>query len=114
MTTIFDAFNLVDRVAVVTGGAGLLGAGFCRTLAEAGAAVVVADLNAEKSAAMADSLVQIGHRALPVPTDITQPASRNALVERVSATFGRLDVLVNSAALDPKFDPDALSKGTLP
>ena len=46
MTEIFDKFNLKGRVAVVTGGGGLLGTEFCRTLAEAGAAVVVVDLNA--------------------------------------------------------------------
>jgi 2-deoxy-D-gluconate 3-dehydrogenase len=114
MTTIFDKFNLANRVAVITGGVGLLGAEFCRTLAEAGAAVAVVDLNAEKCAAVADSLVQAGYRALPVPTDITQPDSVNVLVEKIMSTFGRLDILVNSAALDPKFDPDAAARGIAP
>jgi NAD(P)-dependent dehydrogenase (short-subunit alcohol dehydrogenase family) len=45
--TIQEKFDLTDRVAVVTGGAGQLGVEFCRTLAEAGAAVLVADLNVE-------------------------------------------------------------------
>ena len=44
MTDIFEKFDLTGRVAIVTGGPGLLGKEFCRTLAEAGAAVVVADL----------------------------------------------------------------------
>ena len=44
--TIQEKFDLTGRVAVVTGGVGLLGAEFCRTLAEAGAAVAVVDLNA--------------------------------------------------------------------
>ena len=105
MTNILDKFNLSDRVAVVTGGVGLLGAEFCRTLAEAGAAVAVVDLNAEKSAAVAESLTKTGYRALPVPTDITQPESVNALVEKVMSAFGRLDILVNSAALDPEVRP---------
>ena len=112
--TIQEKFDLSGRVAVVTGGAGLLGAEFCRTLAEAGAAVVVVDLNASASQATADALTKSGYKALAVPTDITNPASVNALVEKVLSTFGRLDVLVNSAALDPKFDAEAMEKGITP
>jgi NAD(P)-dependent dehydrogenase (short-subunit alcohol dehydrogenase family) len=114
MTTILDKFNLNGRVAIVTGGAGLLGVEFCRTLAEAGAAVAVVDLNAEKCAAVAESLTKAGYRALPAPTDITQPESVRALIEKVTAAFGRLDILVNSAALDPKFDPEAAARGIAP
>jgi len=109
-----EKFDLTGRVAVVTGGVGLLGAEFCRTLAEAGAAVAVVDLNASASQAVADSLTNSGYKALALPTDITQPDSVNAAVEKVLSTFGRLDVLVNSAALDPKFDPDAVNKGITP
>jgi len=112
--TIQEKFDLAGRVAVVTGGVGLLGTEFCRTLAEAGAAVVVVDLNAFASQAVADSLAKSGTKALAVPTDITDPDAVNALVEQTLSTFGRLDILVNSAALDPKFDPDAVSKGITP
>jgi len=112
--TIQEKFDLSGRVAVVTGGAGLLGAEFCRTLAEAGASVAVVDMNASASQAVADTLTKSGYRALAVPTDITRPDSVNALVEKVLAALGRLDVLVNSAALDPKFDADALKKGITP
>jgi len=114
MSSILDKFNLKDRVAVITGGAGLLGVEFCRTLAEAGAAVAVVDLNAEKCASVADSLTKAGYRALATPTDITQPESAKSLVEKVMSTFGRLDILVNSAALDPKFDPEAAARGIAP
>ena len=112
--TIQEKFDLSGRVAVVTGGVGLLGAEFCKTLAEAGASVVVVDLNASASQAVADSLATRGFKALAVPTDITQPEAVNMLVEQTLSTFGRLDILVNSAALDPKFDPDALNKGITP
>lgn len=107
-------FKLTGRVAVVTGGVGLLGAEFCKTLAEAGASVAVVDLNASASQGIADMLTKNGHNALAVPTDITHPDSVNAMVEKVLAEFGRLDILVNSAALDPKFDPDAVKKGMAP
>jgi 2-deoxy-D-gluconate 3-dehydrogenase len=112
--TIQQKFDLTGRVAVVTGGVGLLGAEFCRTLAEAGAAVVVVDLNGSAAQAICDSLTKSGYQALAVPTDITQPDSVNNVVERTVSTFGHLDILVNSAALDPKFDPDAVNKGITP
>jgi 2-deoxy-D-gluconate 3-dehydrogenase len=109
-----EKFDLTGRVAVVTGGVGLLGAEFCRTLVEAGAAVAVVDLNGSASQAIADSLTNSGYKALALPTDITQPDSVTSAVENVLSTFGRLDILVNSAALDPKFDPEAINKGITP
>ena len=109
-----EKFDLTGRVAVVTGGVGLLGAEFCRTLAEAGAAVAVVDVNASAAQAVADTLTNGGYKALAVPTDITQPDSVHAAAQQILAEFGRLDVLVNSAALDPKFDPAAVRKGIAP
>ena len=103
-------FDLTGRVAIVTGGPGLLGKEFCRTLAEAGAAVVIADINADGVNALARTLIETGYHCLGVATDITQPASVQALVDETLLTFGRLDILVNSAALDPKFDPQALAE----
>src|SRR5512134_2874664 len=99
--TIQEKFDLTGRVAVVTGGVGLLGAEFCRTLAEAGAAVAVVDLNESASQAAADSLMNGGYKALALPADITQPDSVTEAVDNVLSAFGRIDVLVNSAALDP-------------
>lgn len=112
--TIQEKFDLTGRVAIVTGGVGLLGTEFCKTLAEAGSAVAVVDLNASASQGTADALTKGGYKALAVPTDITNPESVNAMVEKVLAEFGRIDILVNSAALDPKFDPDAAKKGIMP
>ncbi len=114
MTGIFDKFNLSGLTAIVTGGAGLLGKEFCRTLAEAGAAVAVADLNEAAASAVAESLRQDGFRARGVRTDVTDPTSTKQAVETVLGEFGRLDILVNSAALDPKVDPQALANRTTP
>jgi NAD(P)-dependent dehydrogenase (short-subunit alcohol dehydrogenase family) len=107
---IFQKFDLTDRVAIVTGGPGLLGKEFCRTLAEAGASVVVADINATGVNALATTLIQSGYHCLGIATDITQPESVQNLVDETLTAFGRLDILVNSAALDPKFDPQALAE----
>jgi 2-deoxy-D-gluconate 3-dehydrogenase len=112
--TIFEKFSLKDKVAVVTGGVGLIGAEFCKTLAEAGASVAVVDLNASASQGTVDTLTKSGFNALGIATDITKPDSVKAMVETVISTYGRLDVLVNSAALDPKFDPTAAEKGIAP
>lgn len=107
---IMQKFDLTGRVAIVTGGPGLLGKEFCRTLAEAGASVVVADINAAGVNAFATTLIQAGYHCLGIATDITQPESVQNLVNETLSTFGRLDILVNSAALDPKFDPQALAE----
>ena len=108
--TIMEKFDLHGRAAVVTGGLGLLGKQFCRTLAEAGANVVVADLNASAAAAYTGELTSAGYGALGVGVDVTNPDSVQAMVEAAVQSFGRLDVLVCSAAMDPKFDADNISR----
>jgi len=104
MSNIIDRFRLQDRTAIVTGGAGLLGKEFCRTLAQAGALVVVADLNQDAAAQVADSLIKESLQACAVGVDVTQPDSVRAMVSTALDAAGRVDVLVNSAAMDPKFD----------
>jgi 2-deoxy-D-gluconate 3-dehydrogenase len=100
-----DLFSLSGRAAIVTGGAGLLGAQFCRTLAQAGAKVAVADIDGPAGDALAQDLMNQGHQAIAVRADVTDPASVRQMVAATVNAFGRLDILVNSAALDPKFDP---------
>lgn len=102
---IFDKFRLDGQTAVVTGGAGLLGRQFCKTLAQAGAAVVVADLNQELASQVSDELNSTGYKALAVGVDVTSPESTRAMADAALSAFGRLDILVCSAAMDPKFDP---------
>ena len=105
MSNVFELFNLKGRVAVVTGGAGLLGASFCRALAEVGAAVAIADLDAPGASRLADRLTQEGLQAVSIETDITSAVSTSRMAQETLKAFGHLDILVNSAALDPKFDP---------
>jgi 2-deoxy-D-gluconate 3-dehydrogenase len=99
-----DLFKLNGRVALVTGGAGLLGAEFCRALAQAGAAVVTADINLNAAQALAAALASTGSKVEAVEVDVTDPGSVQKMISRTLDSFGRLDILVNSAALDPKFD----------
>ena len=101
---IFDKFHLDNQVAVVTGGIGLLGSQFCRTLGEAGAGVVVADLNADVATKTSEQLQKDGLNSIGIAVDVTQPESVRDLVAQTVKHFGRLDILVCSAAIDPKFD----------
>ena len=112
--TIFDKFSLKDRVAVVTGGGGQLGSEFCKTLAEAGASVVVADLLLDHAVRSNKVLADAGYASFPIQLDITNPDSIAAMVNETIKQFGRIDILVNCAALDPKFDPDAAARGITP
>ena len=97
-----DLFDLADRVAVITGGAGVLGWEFACALAERGAHIVLADLDqsrCEKSAAE----VSDAHKTtcLGISTDVTSPAAAAAMVDRTMSEFGRIDILINNAATQP-------------
>jgi len=105
MSNILDKFRLDGRVAVVTGGAGLLGREFCRTLAQAGAQVIVADYQAGDAGSVAEEISSAGSKAVAVEVDVTSSAAIRSMVDKVVGEFGHLDILVCSAALDPKFDP---------
>ena len=105
MTTVLDKFNLTGKTALVTGGAGLLGWEFCLALAQAGAKVAVVDVNKAAAQKVSDDLAGKSYTALAVPTDITDPDAVQAMRAAILDAYGSLDILVNSAALDPKFDP---------
>lgn len=114
MPKIQEKFDITGRVAIVTGGGGQLGFEFCKTLVEAGASVVCADLNMEHAVRATDRLTEAGSRIFPFQLDITSVELTRELVAETLKRFGRIDILVNSAALDPKFDPDAAAKGIAP
>ena len=84
------------KVAIVTGAAGGIGEAYARALAAEGAGVVIADMDAERGAAVAESL---GEAALFVRTDVADPASAEALAAATVERFGGLDLLVNNAAI---------------
>lgn len=105
MSSILEKFSLKGRVALVTGGAGLLGKEFCLTLAQAGAEVFAADLNGDAAESVARDIASQGYSIAGVALDVTDPASVRYVVNEIVTRTGRIDVLVNSAAMDPKFDP---------
>ena len=100
---IFDKFRMNGQTAVVTG-AGLLGSQFAKTLAQAGADVIVADLNMELAEKAAEAARADGGKCYPFKLDVTDPASTQAMADFAVEKTGRLDALICSAAMDPKFD----------
>lgn len=94
--TIHELFELSGRVAIVTGGAGLLGRQFSEALCEAGARVVIASPTLARCEAWAAELGRRGFAAGAATVDIGSPESCAALVDTTLARYGRLDILVNN------------------
>ena len=100
-------FDLTGRVAVVTGGAGLLGYFHGAILAAAGAHVVLLDLAAANPGIRADQLQSAhGPECLGLAADITSEHSLLQARDQVLAKFGRVDILINNAANNPKVEAD--------
>ena len=101
--------NLQGRVAIVTGSARNIGRAIARALSDAGAAVVI---NAKSSAADADAVVREvregGGQAVAKLADVGQPESAASLIDAAIAAFGRLDILVNNAAVRREIDFERL------
>ena len=93
-------FDLKGRVAIVTGGNGGIGLGMARGLAAAGARVVIAARNADKSRAAVDDLTGRGGQAHAVTTDVADERSVAHLVDGTLERCGRLDILVNNAGIN--------------
>lgn len=97
-----DRFRLDGKVAIVTGAGGRgnnIGRAYAIGLANAGAAVIAADIVKEGAEAVANEIIAAGGKALAVQVDITNEASVAAMAAAAQATFGGVDILVNNAAL---------------
>ena len=107
--SIFKKFDMTGKTAIITGAAGLLGKQFCLALAQVGANVVMADLEKKPVLENEVEFREMGLNALALEVDVSDPDSTKSMVERALTVFGSVDVLVNSAALDPKFDSAGVS-----
>lgn len=92
-----ELFNLKDKVAIVTGGADGIGKATALLLAEAGAHIVIADLNIEKAQKVVEEVEQIGVRALAVQCNILADQSLVDLVDLTVKNFGTVNILINNA-----------------
>ncbi len=102
-------FDLSGKVAVVTGGNGGIGLGMAQGLAAAGAAVVIAARNMEKSQAAVKDIEGRGAKAFAVAVDVTDEAAVAAMVGATVGKFGRLDILVNNAGINVRLPVHELS-----
>lgn len=92
-------FDLTGKSAIVTGGVGILGRHFCAGLADFGAEVAVVDLEESAAIELANEIASnYGVPAIGVGCDVSSEASVTAMVDRVVAAFGKIDVLHNNAA----------------
>jgi NAD(P)-dependent dehydrogenase (short-subunit alcohol dehydrogenase family) len=103
-------FDLSGRVAVVTGGTGVLGGALARGLAAAGAKVGILGRRTEKAEALAESIRAEGGEAIPLTADVQDRAQLEATRAQVAEAWGRVDILVNGAGGNR---PDATVVGDL-
>lgn len=101
-------FSLENRTAIVTGALGLIGKEHCKALNEAGANIVVADLDELKCSEFAKTL---STESLGAYLDVTNPESVKNLRDKILKRFGHIDILVNNAAINDMFEnPKAASE----
>lgn len=91
--------DLTGTVAVITGAGRGIGAAIAGAFAEAGADIVVADIDNESAQQTAHRLTSFGRRAVPIRVDVGDPLEVGQLFETIRAEFARLDILVNNAGI---------------
>lgn len=96
-----ELFNLENKVAVVTGALGLLGKQHCSALSEAGAHIIVCDLDEAKCQEFSDSL---GNDSMGAGVNITDIHSVNNVKEKILTKYKHIDILVNNAAINDMFE----------
>lgn len=96
-----ELFTLKNKTAIVTGALGLIGKEHCKALCEAGANVIVADIDEVKSQNFANNF---SPKSLGISLDVTSPDSIKKLRDIVLEEFGHIDILVNNAAINDMFE----------
>src|SRR5271170_196969 len=91
--------GLAGKVAIVTGAGQGIGRAYAHRFAQEGCSVVVAEINAEKGKAVAGEVQSAGGKSLFVAADVSSEASCHAMAQAASEKFGRIDILVNNAAI---------------
>lgn len=92
-------YDFTGQVALITGASSGIGLAAAKAFAEAGAAVVLVDINTDALDATTAELTSAGHQAIGVTCDVADEAQAAAMVERTVATYGRLDMAFNNAGI---------------
>jgi NAD(P)-dependent dehydrogenase (short-subunit alcohol dehydrogenase family) len=101
-------FDLTGRVAIITGGTGLLGQQHAEAIARAGGIPVLADIQLEHLDLQSEVFKKrFGRQAFGIKTDITNPESVKTLLWEILNRYGRVDILINNAANNPKMEKSA-------
>jgi NAD(P)-dependent dehydrogenase (short-subunit alcohol dehydrogenase family) len=98
-----DKFQLPGKVALVTGGSRGIGRAISLGLAEAGADIILASRKLTALEMVAHEISQMGRKSLPIAANIRHLEEIDNLIEKATAEFGRIDILVNNAATNPIF-----------
>lgn len=101
-----ELFSLKNKVAIVTGACGLIGKQHCIALAEAGASVIIADVDINKTETFAKEL---GRKHTGIYLDVTSQNSINLAKKEILAEYGSIDILVNNAAINDMFENPAMA-----
>ena len=104
-----ELFDLTGKVAVITGGAGGIGVVYAEALAEAGASVVLADLDLGAATKAAEALAAKGHQVVGVTVDVRSQDSTAAMAQAAVDAFGGIDILINNAAIMVDLPPYGLA-----
>ncbi|WP_234729444.1 SDR family NAD(P)-dependent oxidoreductase [Acidocella facilis] len=91
--------DLTDRVVIVTGGGQGIGRVYTKGLAVAGAIPVIVDLDGDKAASVAKEVQALGGKAISIQADVSRPESVSAMTEKTLKILGRIDGIVNNAAI---------------
>src|SRR5437870_4137731 len=106
---IHQLFNLADRVAVVSGAAQGMGRAMALALAEAGADLVLVDINAPGVEKTAEQVIRLGRRAIPVTCDVANISQIRDLFTQLDREFGKIDFLGNVAGEAERGRPEEIS-----